>query len=329
VKWEEVLVIEKIWVIVYIRVVAHILKEMRVIFCDNLIDRKVDPDFEEEYKSAIGQGFQVGLLSFEDLNDLNIAKSISRIKESDELELAIYRGWMINPDKYELLYEGLLKKKVKLINSPLEYKTCHYLPFSYEFIKESTPETNWTEVKGGVDFDKVFELTSSFNDGPIIVKDYVKSQKHNWTEACFIPKASDKDSVRKVVSNFIDLQGEELNVGLVFRKFEELEFLINHSKSQMPLTKEFRLFFLNGRVIQTYNYWDEGDYGDTKPDLTKFEDIGRKVKSNFFTMDIAKKKNGDWIVMELGDGQVSGLPDNADKSNFYRAVKEYAPQQKL
>ena len=33
--------------------------------------------------------------------------------------------------------------------------------------------------------------------------------------------------------------------------------------------------------------------------------------------------------MEAGEGQVSGLPDNADKSNFYRAVKEYVPQQNV
>lgn len=298
---------------------------MRLIFCDNLIDGKVDPDFEEEYKSAIAQGFQVSLMSFEDLNDLNISKSISRIKEQEELEMAIYRGWMIQPDKYKLFYQELLKKKIKLINSPEEYKTCHYLPASYKFIKESTPATNWIEIKGDVDFAKVFELTDSFKDDPIIVKDYVKSQKHHWTEACFIQKASDKDSVKKIVSRFIDLQGDGLNVGLVFRKFEELEFLKNHSKSNMPLTKEFWLFFLNRQIIQVFNYWDEGDYGDTKPDLGKFEAIGQTVKSNFFTMDIAKKKDGDWIIMELGDGQVSGLPDNADKNNFYGVLNKCAP----
>jgi hypothetical protein len=297
---------------------------MRVIFCDNLIDRKVDPDFEEEYKAAIRQGLEVGLVSFENLNDLDIAKSISRIKEQPSVAFAIYRGWMIEPDKYQLFYQGLLAKNIKLVNTPEEYRTCHYLPSCYEFIKESTPETNWTEIKGDVNFEKIFDLTTSFRDNPIIVKDYVKSQKHHWTEACFIPNASDKDSVKRVVSRFIELQGESLNVGLVFRKFEELEFLTNHSKSNMPLTKEFRLFFFGGQIIKIFNYWDEGDYGDTKPDLTKFEGIGNKVQSNFFTMDIAKKKNGEWIIMELGDGQVSGIPDNEDKDDFYRAVKEYS-----
>ena len=38
-------------------------------------------------------------------------------------------------------------------------------------------------------------------------------------------------------------------------------------------------------------------------------------------MDIAKKKDGDWIIVELGDGQVAGLPDNADKDEFYKQLR--------
>lgn len=41
-------------------------------------------------------------------------------------------------------------------------------------------------------------------------------------------------------------------------------------------------------------------------------------------MDIAQKKDGKWIIMELGDGQVSGLPDNANKIFFYKAIQEHA-----
>ena len=28
----------------------------------------------------------------------------------------------------------------------------------------------------------------------------------------------------------------------------------------MPLTKEFRLFFLDGELMYSAEYWDEGDY---------------------------------------------------------------------
>jgi hypothetical protein len=38
-------------------------------------------------------------------------------------------------------------------------------------------------------------------------------------------------------------------------------------------------------------------------------------------MGIAKKKNGDWLIAELRDGQVSGLPENANLSEFYQKIK--------
>jgi len=295
---------------------------MRVIFCDNLIDRKVDPDFDEEYRVAVQEDFQVDLISFEELSNSNISKAIARVRAQDTLQLAIYRGWMIKPAQYSSLYEALLKKNIQLINTPEEYTTCHYLPYSYPFIKEHTPRTVWLELTGAINYNDVLALTASFKDDPIIIKDFVKSQKHHWEEACYIPRASDHDTVTRITAKFLELQGTDLNEGLVFRKFEELEFLTNHSKSNMPLTKEFRLFFLYGKLIQVFNYWDEGDYGDTTPDLSAFKDIAQKIKSNFFTMDIAKKKHGDWIIMELGDGQVSGLPDNADKPLFYKSIKQ-------
>ena len=71
--------------------------------------------------------------------------------------------------------------------------------------------------------DAVMELLEPFGDAPIIVKDYVKSQKHHWSEACFIPAASDADAVRRVASRFIELQGTSLTGGLVFRAYEDLK----------------------------------------------------------------------------------------------------------
>ncbi|MCF6350493.1 MAG: ATP-grasp domain-containing protein [Flavobacteriaceae bacterium] len=161
-----------------------------------------------------------------------------------------------------------------------------------------------------------------FGNKPIIVKDYVKSEKHNWNDACFIPNASDKKNVQKIVNRFIELRGDYLNEGIVFREFIELEFLTEHSKSKMPLTKEFRIVFLNKKVVQIFNYWDEGNYDSEKPDIDFFQNIAEKIESNFFTMDVAKKKNGGWIIMELGDGQVAGLPDNANRNEYYNELKK-------
>jgi hypothetical protein len=37
-------------------------------------------------------------------------------------------------------------------------------------------------------------------------------------------------------------------------------------------------------------------------------------------MDVARRRGGEWIVVELGDGQVAGLPERADVEGFYRGL---------
>jgi sugar phosphate isomerase/epimerase len=53
-----------------------------------------------------------------------------------------------------------------------------------------------------------------------------------------------------------------------------------------------------------------------------FIEVARRVQSRFFTMDVAKRLDGEWMIVELGDGQVAGLPDRADVVAFYRRLAE-------
>lgn len=289
---------------------------MKLIFCDNVIDHQViEPDYEEEAKAAKNIGFTFYLISFEELIEGNISKALKYIPKNERLELGIYRGWMLTLLQYQNLYNGLLDKNIRLINAPEAYRHCHYLPNSYDKIASNTPKSIWTK---NLDFSNLKKLTNEFGTKPIIVKDFVKSEKHHWEEACFVPDASDKEKLKVVVDRFLELRGNTLNEGLVFREFEELEFLTHHSKSQMPLTKEFRVFFAFQKMVAITNYWEEGDYDGEKPDLEEFITIAKNIESNFFTMDIAQKKDSNWLIMELGDGQVAGLPDDVDKSEFYK-----------
>lgn len=295
---------------------------MRLIFCDNgFSPKEVDYMYSEEYKTAKSQFVQTSLISFEKLQKGNIEAALKRVQPSNEIEVGIYRGWMLKPTQYEVFYSALLEKNIKLINNPVEYKFCHYLPESYEAIKKYTPKTTYKKLNTEFEISEFESELEVFGDGPIIIKDYVKSQKHYWNEACYIPSAADKEKVSSIVRKFIELQGNDLNEGLVFREYIDLEELTNHSKSGMPLTKEFRIFVKDGNIMTVFKYWDEGDYQNVEPILEQFEGIIPKIKSKFFTMDIAKKKEGDWVIVELGDGQVAGLPDNADAEKFYHELK--------
>lgn len=295
---------------------------MKVLFCSNpLCKNEVDIDYQNEYRVADRFGIAAGLLDFEALvYDKDVCKAIRRVPSSDVPQQVVYRGWMLTPADYEKMYVGLAQKNINLITSPSQYKHCHYLPETYSIIKDVSPRSIWfTKEELGETY--VGQVANEFGKKTIMIKDYVKSRKHDWNEACYIPDASDANKVSEIVNNFLRLQGEDLNEGVIFREFVQLKYLTSHSISKMPIPLEYRIFFMKGEPIQVINYWEEGEYGSQIPDITRFCNIAKNIQSDFFSMDIAQKTDGNWIIIEVGDGQVSGLPEKTDIEGFYEKVK--------
>lgn len=301
---------------------------MKFVFCSNPLNRREpDIDYQAEVCAVQKLGFEYVLINYEALVDENDAlKAVARVAKQSIEELGIYRGWMLKPDQYRQLFDALAERGLYLINTPAAYTHCHYLPESYSVIEPYTPKSVWVRTSANFSTEQIIELLRSFGSRPVVVKDFVKSRKHEWETACYIPSASDCKAVESVVRRFIELQGNDLNEGLVFREFIEFEPLTKHSKSGMPLTKEFRIFFLNGQPIYSIQYWEQGDYQGIIPPPNQFNEVAKAVQSRFFTMDVAKKLNGDWMIIELGDGQVAGLPENADVVKFYQLLLNHLPQ---
>jgi hypothetical protein len=164
------------------------------------------------------------------------------------------------------------------------------------------------------------EALAPFGDAPVIVKDFVKSRKHEWAEACLIPSAADRGAVERVVGRFLELQGDDLAGGLVFREYVEFEPVGVHPRSGMPLTEEYRTFWLDGTPIFWGPYWEEGEYRASEPPIARFAGVAAAVQCRFFTMDVARRRDGGWMIVEIGDGQVSGLPRESDADGFYAAL---------
>jgi hypothetical protein len=303
---------------------------MRVIFCCDPLNRKVvDPAYAEEFAAASAAGLATALVSYEALVDEGDAEpAVRRVAPGGGAgavgarALGVYRGWMLRPEVYARLYDALMWQGIALINTPEEYRHCHYLPESYSVIEGRTPATIWLANGPDIEMAAVLEAVRPFGEKPLIVKDFVKSRKHEWAEACYIPSAADRDGVARVVRRFLALQGGDLNEGLVLREFVPFEPLAAHSKGGMPMTQEFRLFFLDGEVLLASEYWEEGEYADGAPPVDEFLEVARRVRSHFFTMDVAKRLDGDWLIVELGDGQVAGLPERADAQTFYHTLAE-------
>lgn len=246
------------------------------------------------------------------------ARALRRVPEQPDPVLAAYRGWMVTPSQYRGLHEALSARNIRLIIEPEQYRHGHHLPENYSVIRDFTPRSVW--MSGDLDLDRIMEALAPFGDGPVIVKDFVKSRKHEWVEACFIPSASDRDAVRRVVERFLELQGDDLNEGLVFREYVEFNPIGVHPRSGMPLTEEYRAFWLDGIPVFGAPYWAEGSYGLAEPPWDHFAGVAAAVWSRFFTMDLARRRGGDWMIVEIGDGQVSGLPKESDADGFYAAL---------
>ncbi|MBA3471594.1 MAG: ATP-grasp domain-containing protein [Herpetosiphonaceae bacterium] len=297
---------------------------MRYIFCaDPLTPAAPDPAFAAEVAAVERAGGSYDLIHFERLvDDHSPLAATRRVRAADPPELAIYRGWMLRPEQYAQLYAALQNKGLRLINSPAAYRHCHYLPDSYPIIAEVTPRSVWLPYDASVTIDQVMALLAPFGDRPVILKDYVKSRKHEWHEACYIPSASDRRAVERVVRRFVGLQGTDLNEGLVFREYRSFEPIGSHRQSGMPLTLEFRCFVLDGSVLATSAYWEEGADSAITPPAALFAPLLAQVQSRFFTLDIARQMDGTWLVVELGDAQVAGLPEPLDPTLFYARLVE-------
>lgn len=251
---------------------------MQLVFCADPLDlSQPDPAFAHEVQAAQELGAQTSLISFEALAyEGNAEKAVRRVRVDGSV-LAMYRGWMLRPERYAALYEALGRRRVQLINDPAAYRQCHYLPESYPLIEGHTPKTVWLRTAGSVSIDEIMELLQRFGERPVIVKDFVKSQKHYWEEACYIPSASDRAAVERVVRRFLELQGDYLEEGLVFREYVELEPLAIHTRSRMPLTQEYRLFWLDGEPVSVLEYWSEGQYGRLTPPVDLFREIAQRT----------------------------------------------------
>lgn len=295
---------------------------MRLVFCsDPLNPRSVEPAYEREADAARTLGVPFDLIDHDALVAGALNDVIRRAEPLEQAELAVFRGWMMKPAQYAVLHSLLAERGRQLINSADQYEHCHHLPRSYDVIERCTPRSVWLPLRGELRVDAVMELLKPFGDRPLVLKDYVKSQKHDWQGACFIPSAANRAAVERVVRRFLELQAAELNEGLVFREFVEFEQVGAHPKSGMPLSREFRQFFLDGKPLLRFKYWDEGRYGDAQPPVDQFSDVAARVQSRFFTMDIARTNDGEWLIVELGDGQVAGLPTGVDPLRLFERLR--------
>lgn len=153
---------------------------------------------------------------------------------------------------------------------------------------------------------------------PIVVKGVTNSRKHQWDRMMFAPT---REHLPTILDRLLD-DPLIANQGLVYREYTPLvtyEVGING----LPITNEWRVFILNGQIVDGGYYWSNAanpKIGEPLPvgarDLVETQVIPN-IPVPFYVVDVAEKVSGGWVVIELNDGQMSGL-STIPPERFYR-----------
>lgn len=276
--------------------------------CDPLNPRRVDGHFAAEAQEVRDRGGVVALIDHDALLRGQVRRAVERVPVGSGP--AWYRGWMIPSGRYAALAQALAVRGSGLVVGAEQFQAAHELPGWYWAFAELTPASVWSgggpeRVPDDDSLAALAALAGGLRPGPGIVKDYVKSRKHEWDEACFIPDVSDPPAVARVVRRFVELQGEFLAGGIVLREFEP--FVAPES-----VAAEVRVWWLDGQARLLTPHPDSPHLLGPAPELGHIEPAVRRLGARFVTTDVALRSDGVWRVVEVGDGQVSELHPSID-----------------
>ena len=210
------------------------------------------------------------------------------------------------------LEDDVINLGSKLINTHEQHVYVADIQNWYQHIAEFTPYT-W------------FKMSQLPEEGPFILKGATNSKKHLFSTHMF---AKNKNEAMRVFGN-LTADGYIGEQAIYARKYIPLRKLCDSIADGPPISEEYRFFVLDGNIVGKGFYWStyEDDIEqEVSPDFVPkdflFEIIDR-IQSyiRFFVVDVARTEDGNWIVVELNDGQQSGLSAVNPNELYYSIYK--------
>lgn len=279
-----------------------------------LSPKQVEPDFMPEFKICQLLGIQTMLMDHTKLCNFKPDFLKTSIYGKGDV---IYRGWMVTPKQYEYMYSILVRFGFTLITNPIAYKATHYFPSAYPLIKKYTVPTIWE--KEPIDVRSLYSFVQK-ND-KCVLKDYVKSEK--GTKFQYVDKTLSRDKFRNLIKDFKEYRRGSYNEGIVLKKYI-IPKKYEDITGRIMKTNEWRAFFFKGVMI-SLNQNSLLDPNTTDEPSTYFiKNVAQNLfnVATFFSVDFMETRDKNWILLEVGDGQVSGLCQKQSLVNFYRTLQE-------
>jgi len=195
---------------------------------------------------------------------------------------------------YHELQKELALRNSRLVNSYAQHQYIANMEWA-RTLEGLTPAT--------------YRTWGNLPDGAYVVKGVTNSRKFQWATHMYAPTRKD---VPTVVSRLMDdtMIREQ---GVVVREYIPL-MKLEEQINGLPVTMEYRFFCYGDSILTSGFYWsnfvEEVDVpAKPPPEAVALVEkvLGRLPHEMFVVVDVALAEDGRWIVIELNDGQMSGL----------------------
>lgn len=285
---------------------------MEVLFCTPT-DRTPGDNLDREIDALEYLDIPYHVLPIED-----VIEGFVSLPERDAPCPLLYRGYMLSEDDRADLHDALAALGYHLRVSPDDYARAHHLPRCFDAIAPFASPTRFTQ---GFDPDEVWEAASDLGPVPRMLKDHVKSAKHDWWGACYLCSDAERADCDRTLEAMCEARGEELTGGVTLRALADLRVL-GTLPGGAPAHEEYRALLAHGELLGFEPIWTDLTLAPQQAPRHLLERIGAALELTFCSVDLAITYQGDWVAVEVGAGSVSRLPDSLDLPSFYEDLRE-------
>ena len=305
--------------------------KLKLLFpCDYFDKSAVDEAYKEEYAIAKSIGFDIVLFNLDEF----LEEGKTKIEENSDnvgidehyhtLCQILYRGWMMNVRNYSRLQNLMEDRGYELVNSSFSYEATHHFDMAYCNLKYKIDTPDMIELR--LDMNKKWEYHSSFGWMPLldiknhftdyfIMKDNVKSVKGTDFPDKISVDINEKE-LNELIDKFKELRGDLYTGSIILKQYVPL-------KRYADTTNEWRAFYFLDKLMTVSANSNQPVDAPRVPDELINNKTLVDMESMFYTVDFAEMANGNWVVIETGDGQVSGLCPNQNILEFYTKIQNY------
>lgn len=273
-------------------------------------------DLQKMTEAAKIQGFRIYYIPQDFSVCGTAANALSHVPQQTQPTPGIWIGYIPQPDHYAAVYQAALDKNIYLINTPEQHLTAQEFDQAYPKLVGLTPRSFVL-----TDVAQCQEAVATIGL-PLFVKGTVQSRKAQGWKACV---AYTSQELQQLTQQLLSLEARSRGRVIVRQLIK-----LRHSRTsaqKFPLGREYRVFTYRQTILGWGYYWEGEDLlkaltADEKKIVLQLAlTAAARLEIPYLAVDIGQQEDGQWIVIEVGDAQFSGV-SQIPTLQLWHAIRE-------